>query len=105
MGRLAGEREREKDWRPPSATAYLYRGIVSSSHSSRRSTLPRLMANHHYLITSPFFVGRRRVSVVRRGTSHIVEPYVGSFVLRKFVNLFYEAPRRSPSEFQTRIAA
>lgn len=60
MGGRVRERERGEETRPPSTTTYLHHGIVSSPHSSRCSTLPPLAANHHYLITRPFFVGRRR---------------------------------------------
>lgn len=80
-----GERERERG-RPPSTTTYLYHGIVSSPHSSRCSTLPRLTANHHYLITRSFFVGDGDgVSAVRGGIGRCFR------TTTIFVNPFYEA--------------
>lgn len=74
---------------PPSTTAYHRHGIASSSHSSRRSTLPRPAANHHYLSMGSFFAARRRV---RGGT------YRSSTLSRP------APPRRSRRDFRARPA-
>lgn len=101
MARWKDRREKERKRRgTPVNEAYLYHGIVSSSHSPRRSTLPRLMANHHYLITRPFFVRRSRVSVVRGGTSLSSNEVCSSSDFRKSV--LRDLPHL---EFETRIIA